>query len=75
MFNLKAELLWSTVPPEAKERVLGAVWCSQCRTSVQVVDYTGEARNGDLVLRGKCATCGGNVCRVLEISEAPEPQN
>ncbi len=74
-FSLKASLLWSTVPPQTKDRILKAVWCGNCRTSSEIIAYTGKERRGDLILEGKCAVCGGPVCRVVETSEAPPPQN
>ena len=74
-FSPKAELLWSTIWPEAKERILHAVWCGNCRTSVEIVDFTGKEKSGDVVLEGRCARCGERVCRVVETSEAPIPPN
>ena len=74
-FTPEAELLWSTVWPEARERILQAVFCTRCRTSVEIVDYSGRARNGDLILEGRCRNCGHGVCRVVETSEAPIPPN
>jgi hypothetical protein len=74
-FSLKTELLWSTIWPEAKERILRAVWCGNCRTSVEIVDYTEREKNGNLVLEGACRVCGQRVCRVIETSEARIPPN
>ena len=74
-FSLKAALLWSTIPLEAKTGILKAVWCGKCRGAVEIVDYAGTEKNGDIVLRGKCKVCGGPVCRVVETSEAPIPRN
>lgn len=53
-FTPAAALLWVSVWPEARERVLANVWCGSCRRSVLIVNYTGEEKNGDGVLRGKC---------------------
>lgn len=74
-FTPAAAILWASVWPEARELVLAKVWCGSCRRSVQIVDYTGEEKKGDVVLRGKCAVCGGPVCRVVETSEASHENN
>lgn len=74
-FTPKAALLWSTVPAEARLRILRAVWCGNCRKSVEIVDYRGRERNGDIVIKGACRQCGHRVCRVVETSEAPIPPN
>ncbi len=31
-----------------------------------IVDFTGGVEGGDLVLRGKCKTCGEKVARLIE---------
>jgi hypothetical protein len=72
-FTPQAELLWSTVWPEARERFLQAVFCTRCRTAVEIVDYSGREKNGDLALESRCRNCGHQVCRVVETSEAPIP--
>lgn len=74
-FSLKAELLWSTIPPDAQKGVLEAVWCVQCRSAVAITDYFGTEKNGDLILEGRCARCGGRVRRFIETSEAAPRQN
>ena len=64
-FSAKAAVLWSTVPKEARPRILANVFCVKCRDSVQIVDFTGEEKNGDVLLMGKCAKCGTGVFRIL----------
>lgn len=74
-FTPKAELLWSTVRPDAKAGILKSVWCAKCRAAVEIVDYKGCEKNGNVVLDGKCKICGGRVRRVVETAEAPIPPN
>ena len=74
-FSLKAELLWNTIPQSAQKGILEAVWCGQCRTAVAITDYFGMEKNGDLILEGRWAQCGGRVRRFIEISEAPPPES
>ena len=73
--NLKAELLWASVSPQMKEAILKAVWCSHCRSGVAILDYAVGEDRGDVILRGKCAVCGGPVARLVETSEAPRESN
>jgi len=75
IFDLKAEILWQTLPARVRSGLLNNVWCGHCRTSVSLVDYTGKAVGGDLVLTGRCGVCGGRVARHVEIFEARSPEN
>jgi hypothetical protein len=75
VFTAEAELLWGTVPAQARVRILKNVFCTQCRDSVEMVDYGGTVKGGDVVLDGSCAKCGHRVVRVVETSEAPPPNN
>jgi len=68
-FTPRASLLWSIVPKEARVGILKAVFCTRCRTSVEIVNYKGTEKNGDVVLTGKCKACGHEVVRVVETSE------
>jgi hypothetical protein len=74
-FTAKAELLWHTVPAKAKDQILKNVFCTRCKGSVEIVDYTGSEKNGDLVLEGSSANCGHRMVRVVETSEAPPTNN
>ena len=73
-FTPKALLLWSLVPREARARILKNVFCTRCRVSVEMVDYMGTEKTGDVVLTGSCKRCGHQVVRVVETSEA-QPNN
>ncbi len=68
-FSLQAGVLWGTIPQDARERIVKSVFCVKCRTSVEIVRFTGEERKGDLVLKGFCSACGHEVVRVVETSE------
>jgi len=70
-FTPRALLLWSIVPKEARVRILKSVFCTRCRTSVEIVNYKGTEKNGDVVLTGSCKACGHVVVRVVETSEQP----
>ena len=62
-------MLWGTIPQVARARILANVFCVKCRDSVQITNFTGEERNGDVYLKGSCAKCGHEVMRLMEISE------
>ena len=36
------------------------------RGAVEIVEYSGAMVKGDLILKGKCGTCGRNVARLVE---------
>ena len=73
--SVKAEILRSTIPAWAKDKILKNVFCVQRRTSVAIVDYSKKERRGDVILKGRCGVCGHTVVRVVETSEAPPPNN
>ena len=75
IFSMKAELIWSAVPPEVREEILRAVWCGNCRAAVEIVDYTGGEERGDLIIEGRCRICGREVRRFVESSESTQHQN
>jgi hypothetical protein len=74
-FNLKAERLWAAVPSGGQEKILSTVWCVRCRGAVRIVDYSVSEQRGDVILRGRCATCGAPVTRLVETSELRDRDN
>jgi endogenous inhibitor of DNA gyrase (YacG/DUF329 family) len=46
--------------------VLDNVWCPACRKATTMTQYSGQVKEGDLLLTGRCATCGQKVARLLE---------
>lgn len=65
-FTPQAQKRWAEIPTTAQKRILQNVWCSECRDGVTIVLETANMERGDVILRGKCKTCGGEVCRVVE---------
>ena len=59
---------WEAIPERFRERILQNVWCSHCGNSVEIVSYRVYSAGRDIVLRGRCAVCGGEVARVVEQS-------
>jgi hypothetical protein len=65
-FSLEVAKIWAVIPVEFQEKILDKVFCSQCRDSVRIVDYSGSVVSGDLLLKGKCAICGQKLARLVE---------
>jgi hypothetical protein len=65
-FTPKAAEFWATIPASVKPQLLANVFCGHCRGAVKIVDYKGSVKDGDLVLNGRCAVCGGEVARLIE---------
>ncbi len=65
-FTPQALKLWKKVPEWAQEKLLDNVFCGNCLVMTTIVDFTGGVEGGDLVLRGKCKTCGEKVARLIE---------
>ena len=65
-FSPKAAKIWEEIPVEFHEEVLDNVFCSHCRDSVRMIDYSGSVVGGDLLLKGNCAICGHKVARLVE---------
>jgi hypothetical protein len=45
------------------------------RGSLEIIKFTGEGRDGNLVLTGSCAQCGQKVARVVETSQVDASGN
>ena len=65
-FSPQVERLWEEIPLEFRKRLLANVWCGKCADGTTIVDFHGEVRGGDLILRGFCLRCGAEVARHIE---------
>ena len=65
-FTSQALELWQNIPEWAQEKLLSNVYCSYCIAMTTIVAFTGQVVGGDINLKGKCQTCGGEVARVIE---------
>ena len=68
-WTTEARRLWQTIPADKQELILQNVYCSHCSSMVAMVDFSGREEQGDLILAGVCAACGGKVARVIETGE------
>ena len=65
-FTPQAKKLWEALEPRTKMFALNTVWCSECEKSTSMAELGGRVNAGELVLHGKCSTCGGQVARNVE---------
>ncbi len=66
IFTPPAARRWNQMSQWAQEKILAHIWCGNCRKAVRIVLKNAKMEQGNLMLRGKCGTCGGKVCRVVE---------
>lgn len=62
----KAKKIWDKIPQHVRVKLLNNVWCTSCCEMRGIGHVKGEVSGGDLVLRGVCTKCGGDVARVIE---------
>jgi endogenous inhibitor of DNA gyrase (YacG/DUF329 family) len=65
-FTTPAQRMWQRIPPSSQRKVLDNVWCPECRKATTMIEYSGQVKAGDLLLTGRCTTCGKKVARLLE---------
>jgi hypothetical protein len=65
-FSPAAARAWQKIPPAIRVRLLNNFWCSHCLGGTSVDLRSGDVSRGDLILRGHCTKCGGEIARVVE---------
>ena len=65
-FSSPARQRWESIPSDIRKRLLGNVWCGQCRGETIIRNFSGTIKGGDLLLVGICGACGSDVARVIE---------
>jgi len=65
-FTDKAFRRWEKIPECAKSRTLSNVFYTKCCTSAAIILESASMQQKELILQGKCAICGKQVCRVVE---------
>ena len=57
---------WARLTPANQRLILTTTWCGTCRRSTTIQNPVGQVMEEDLVLNGRCATCGEKVGRLVE---------
>jgi hypothetical protein len=65
-FTAEAARRWEGLGEQLQTKLLSNVWCVACSKTTTIVSFSGKIARGDLVLEGRCITCGGRVARVIE---------
>jgi len=65
-FDKKAMNRFNQIPDDIKSKLLSNVYCSKCKDTVKIVDFEATMDKDDLILKGKCEKCSGNVARLIE---------
>ena len=68
-FTGSAAKLWVAIPAESKKELLATVWCGKCRHPVNIKNFSGVVKSGNLLLVGLCSECHGDVARVIEVGD------
>jgi len=64
--SLSPKQKWEAIPQEFREKIIRNVWCTHCSDVIEILDYHVYSAGPDIVLRGRCAVCIGEVARVVE---------
>jgi hypothetical protein len=67
--TIDAKRRWDQIPETDRKEILDNVWCSHCRTAVNMQLREGKMSGRSLVLHGMCRKCGGEAARVIEPDE------
>ena len=62
----EAKKFWESIPPNIRVKLLNNVYCAHCQNTRGVGNAKMNIEKGDLIIKGMCTTCGGEVCRLVE---------
>lgn len=65
-FTLEALEVWNAIPADIRPLLLADVYCINCDREVNITAFHARKDGEDLVLIGKCASCNGDLARVIE---------
>jgi hypothetical protein len=63
--DINALRRWNTLAGDIRQRILANVFCPNC-VNTTIVDYDIVEDGANLVIEGKCKTCGSHVARFVE---------
>lgn len=64
--SFDANKKWLAIPAEIRQQLIRNVLCGHCKNIVQIEKYIIKNHRNDIVLEGKCKTCGNKVARVID---------
>ena len=64
--TIGAKKFWDSIPQNIRVKLLNNVYCAHCRKTGSVANTKMNIEKGDLIIRGICTTCSGEVCRLVE---------
>ncbi|PIE80395.1 MAG: hypothetical protein CSA11_07955 [Chloroflexi bacterium] len=65
-FTPQGQWFWDSIPEHIQAKIISTVWCPHCGDATTIVNFKGNIKQGDLLLRGECIRCGGFVTRLIE---------
>ena len=65
-FDKKAIQMFNEIPDDMKAKILSNAYCSNCKETVKIVNFTATIDREDLLLSGKCEICSKEVSRLIE---------
>jgi hypothetical protein len=65
-FTPPAAKLWAKLPKSEQQALLANVYCGSCKDVVTIVSFAGTVSKQNLILNGRCKTCGDEVTRHIE---------
>ena len=63
--NIEALCVWDKLDNKTQFELLENVFCRKCGVTT-IVDYDITLSKPDIILKGKCKKCNGNVARLIE---------
>ena len=65
-FDKKAMQKFNQIPDDIKSKILSNVYCPNCKDTLRIVEFEATLDKDDLLLKGKCENCSGQVARLIE---------
>lgn len=60
-----AKKRWMSIPSHFRKQLEDNVICLKCGVTT-IIDYQVDSDNYQIILRGKCKNCNGEVARVID---------
>ena len=64
--DFNANKKWLKIPQNFRDRITNNVYCSHCKTTVKILQFTLTDDSLGVVLNGACPKCSNKVARFVE---------